>query len=150
MADRFTFTALHDPNLARSTSKKINFHSENAPDISHFRGALLQLFGPPLDESDRYEEAFQYVIEAKDERGATWILTAYQGPSGPAIGGKLFDDTAIEPANALANLIAVTSPTDFEATVYDEDTDHTVTYGITNGQYFYHHRQGHHATGRSA
>src|SRR5687767_13054166 len=54
---------------------------------ARFRGALLRLFGesiaPPGDA------VYEYVLKVSetDPAGRSWILTAYEGPSGPAIGG---------------------------------------------------------------
>lgn len=147
--DGFTFTALNDMRLASATSKKTGFESDGpggpeqlARDQAHFRGALLQLFGSPLRTSGLSDEAFDYVIEARNALGMTWILTAYQGASGSAIGGKIFDETVGPAVLALVRLIGATTPADFEAIVYDEDTNNTAVEGIKDGQYFYFERAG--------
>jgi len=152
----FDFISLSDQNLARKTSKKLSYESagpwtpERAQnDSAHFRGALLQLFGSPQYSSSRADEALDYIIRVTNQQGSAWILTAYEGASGPAIGGPIFDETCYPAAQALINLIAATKPADFEATIYDDDTDNTVTYGIKDGQAFHHERRGEHASGRS-
>src|SRR6266702_4464547 len=103
----FTFRALGDINLSRLTSKKLNYNGDGEPldyrrDVAQFRGALLRLFGKPVAQSTLSDAAFHYIIEARDERDHVWILTAYQGASGPAIGGKMFDQTVQPAAQALA------------------------------------------------
>jgi hypothetical protein len=151
----FTFKHLDNPGAASATSKKLNYQSggdwseaKAARDAAHFRAALLKLFGPPRHSSGLSDEAFDYVIEATDEVGARWILTAYEGASGPAIGGKILDSTCMPAAYALNEIIAITAPAEFEATLYDDDTNCTVTYGVGEGQYFYFQRRGRHNTAR--
>jgi len=151
----FTFRALDDINLSRMTSKKLNYCiAESSVDyrqeVAHFRGALLRLFGPPEYVSTWSDSAFDYIIEARDESDHHWILTAYEGPSGPAVGGKMFDETVQPAAQALASLIRATSPEDFDETVYDDDLDWTVAYGVRNGEYYYREVRGNQILGKSS
>jgi hypothetical protein len=109
-----------------------------------FRGALLRLFGPPSATSSLADESFNYMIEATDEEGSKWVLTAYDGPSGPAIGGNRDAEGIMQVVDALVELIESTPPADFEATVYDDDLDWTVTYGCRDGNCYYHEVKGDH------
>lgn len=151
----FDFKSLNNSRRAGGTSKKLNYesiglwpydyHQNHSP---HFRGSLLRLFGPPLSATDLSDEAFEYIFEATDSEGSSWIITAYEGPSGPAFGGKISDETCLPAIYALMNLIAITTPSDFEATVYDDDTDNTVTYGVKDGQAFHYEKPGEHPTAK--
>jgi len=139
----YAFRALADPDLALGTSRLL------LPDsplrtymltagtfghyIAHYRGALLALFGEPLTVSDVADEAYTYVIEASDVNGRRWVLTAYQGPSGPAIGGNASDPSVYPVAHALRQQIEQTLPADFDAVLYDDDTDSTIFYGSKDG-----------------
>ncbi len=136
--------------LVVGSSKLLNFYSprrlstfsedEFGKAAAWFRGALLHLFGPPLESSDLAEEAFEYVIEAQDPDENSWILTAYQGATGPAIGGMSRYKSECRPAaEALAQLIAATAPDDFEATVYHGygKGRTRITYGCRDGECFY-------------
>jgi hypothetical protein len=152
----FEFRSLNDDRRAGGTCLKLRYESIGLWPYSnmrenhsaHFRGALLQLFGLPLNTSSLSDEAFDYIIEARDMDKSVWILTAYEGPSGPAIGGKIFDETCYPAAYALLNLIAITKPVDFEATIHDDDTDNTVTYGVKDGQAFHYERRGEYTSGK--
>jgi hypothetical protein len=111
---------------------------------ARFRGSLIQLFGPPLSESTASDEAFLYIIEARSTVGQTVILTAYGGPSGPAIGGDHIHPLTQSAAAALFRRIEATPPADFAATVYNADTDQTVIYGCTAGSCYWHETAGNH------
>jgi hypothetical protein len=109
---------------------------------ARFRGALLQLFGAPSHTTSLAEESYDYMIEATDEHGSTWVFTVYEGSSGPAIGGNGSAEGAIQAVGALVALIESTPPADFEATIYYEDTDWTVIYGCKDGVCYYHEIEG--------
>jgi hypothetical protein len=102
--------------------------------IAEFRGSLLQLFGEPLHISD---SKYDYIIEAPDTQGKIWILTAYEGDSGPSIGGNSRDQSIYPVAIALRDLIEQTPPADFESTYYSREYDSTTTYGCKNGACYY-------------
>jgi hypothetical protein len=150
----YHFRALGNINLGRLTSKIINYYVAESlqgywREATHFRGALLRLFGAPLQESELSDEAFDYVLEAKDALGQVLVLTAYQGPSGPAIGGKKSDLNVQLAAQALADLLRATLPMDYQAMLYDGELDWTVTYGVRNGEAFYQEVRGKHIPGDS-
>jgi hypothetical protein len=113
----FEFQAIQDTSLVAGTGKLVG-HSvagdASAKDprkyAAAFRGALLHLFGEPLSSSAFADEAFEYVVQASDAEGTTWIPTAYEGPSGPAIGGNVADSTIHPVAEALLHLIESTPP----------------------------------------
>jgi hypothetical protein len=149
----FTFR-LGDEDWKYRTSKVLSYYDVPSlqwkPDeaqrmTAHFRGGLLTLFGPPQHSSSLSDEAIHYCIEAVDPSGTVWPLTAYEGPSGSAIGAEIFHHSeAIPIAELLRELIQETRPSDFRATVYDEDTDNTVEYGVASGEYFYQEQRGNH------
>jgi len=111
---------------------------------ARFRGSLLTLFGPPPFSSDDADAAFKYVIEAEDATGKQWIITAYEGPSGPAFGSSSSQrDTTdlIQVAEALLDLIERTPPADFEAILEAEDYDSIITYGCKDGVCYWNEEQ---------
>ncbi len=154
--DEYTFRTLSDSQLVSGTSRLI------APELdppnprglleagkygeymASFRGSVLALFGPPLYTSDLADESYEYIIEATDRTNKSWILTVYDGAGGPAIGGDSSDDSILPPAIALWTLIQNTKPADFETTVYDDDTDYTVTYGCKDGHCYWNEIPGNH------
>lgn len=101
---------------------------------AQFRGALLKLFGEPLWESEDYEAAYDYVILATAEDGTEYLLTAYQGPSGAAIGGDPQAEGIEEAAASLCDLILSTKPADFEAEMVYHDLGIRVCYGCKAGK----------------
>ena len=148
-SSNFDFKSIEDTNLLSGTGKLLNpTFPDNVDDFGRssaaFRGSLLYLFGQPLEKSNLADEAYLYVIEAEDDQGNKWILSAYQGPSGPAIGGDYFNESIILVAEAFLQLIESTTPVDFEEIVYYQDSDSTITYGCADGNCFWHEKPGNH------
>lgn len=150
----YQFSVLRDSQLRLGTSNLMLPESAKRTEMqlteqsgiytAAFRGALLKLFGLPHSQSYGADEAFESILEARDPTGKTWILTAYEGPSGPAIGGEVRDTSLYVVAEALLQQIEGTPPADFEAIIYDDDTDHTVVYGCSNGSCYWREQQGYH------
>ncbi|CAG0944697.1 hypothetical protein ANRL1_01897 [Anaerolineae bacterium] len=112
--------------------------------MAAFRGALLQLFGEPLETSDLAGEAYLYLIEATDQQGGKWLLMPEQGAIGSQILGDPQDQSLKPVAEALLHLIETTKPADFEAVDYDDDTDNTATYGCKSGICYWSEISGNH------
>jgi hypothetical protein len=150
----YQFRVLHDRQLGMGTSKlllptsakraEMQLTGQSGIYAAAFRGALLQLFGLPRSQSYAAEEAFTYLLEARDPTGKIWVLTAYEGPSGPAIGGEARDTSIYPVAETLLQQIERTPPADFEAIIYDDDTDHTVVYGCQNRGCYWREQRGYH------
>lgn len=111
------------------TSNILHATSLEEETVAQFRGALITLFGEPQRTSENFEEAYEYIIKATDPNGQSWILTAYEGPGGPAIGGDTEKESIEEVAQDLLNLIEATRPANFEDVGYYEDTGSTIRYG---------------------
>ena len=155
----YTFRAINDPSRARYAGKLLSYYDppsekwtpqDSQMSTARFRGALLRLFGKPYHSSTLAEEAFDYILEVSDAHNNRWILTAYEGASGSAIGGDAlfeFDKESLLPlAELLLQLIDITTPADFDAVVYDDDTDYTVEYGYKDGEYYYREFRGNRLT----
>ncbi len=112
--------------------------------MAAFRGSLIRLFGAPFWSTQGIDEGYEYIIEATDTNGHSWALTASGGSSGPYIGGDCADRSIYPAAEALLQLIETTTPADFTVTVYDDDTNNTISYGCSNGQCYWHERRGKH------
>jgi hypothetical protein len=150
----YQFRVLHDSQIGLGMSRLMLSKSAKQTAMEQtgqsgiyaaaFRGALLRLFGPPSSQSYAAEDAFKYLLEACDPTDKIWVLRAYEGPSGTAIGGDARDTSIYAVAGALLQLIEETPPADFEAIIYDDDTDHTVVYGCENGDCYWREQQGYH------
>lgn len=143
----YVFQAVQDSSLMARSGKLMNLSypqriEEWGQSMAAFRGALLRLFGEPLWTTDLADEAFAYVIKATDKQGNSWVLTAYHGASGLAIGGNSGDKSIYPVAEALLYLIKATPPADFEAVVYDWDEGFIVTYGCKNEGCYWHEVPG--------
>jgi hypothetical protein len=145
----YTFKAIHKPDAIAGTSKLVNYpqnlgttipFEQYGTYIAQFRGTLLQLFGEPFTTEG--DAVFEYILEAADHEGKKWILTAYEGASGPAIGGNARDSTAFNVAASLLDLIEQTTPADFKVTHYNDEYNSTITYGCKGGSCYYHEEQG--------
>ncbi len=108
--------------------------------MAWFRGALIQLFGEPLGHWS--DARYEYLLEATDDHDHTWRLTAYEGASGPAIGGNARDPSIHPVAEYLHHVINATSPADFEATHYNDEYGTTTTYGCKGGVPYYYEARG--------
>ena len=70
---------------------------------------------------------------AIDECGSEHMLSVYEGPSGPAIGGP---QTAHDAAKELIRHIKNAIPADYEYEGYYFDTSSKIRRGVLNGQPF--------------
>jgi hypothetical protein len=150
--NEYTFRAVKESDRAIYTAKLLNYYDPpiekwKAQDAqmsaAKFRGALLRLFGKPYRSSSLSDEAFEYIIEVSDSDKNSWILTAYEGATGSAIGGNPYDKGNVHSlVKLLRELIDKTAPADFDAVIYDEDTNNTVEYGYKNGEYYYREFRG--------
>src|SRR6266542_4058858 len=94
----------------------------------HFK-KLNDVGTPPNTSGLSLESTKRRKFEANDNHEKRWLLTAYHGPSGPAIGENVQDHSIYPVAKALLELIESTEPIDFETKIYDDDTDFTITLG---------------------
>ena len=146
-SSNYDFKVVEDTSLILGTGKLLNppwpdNMNDYGKQSAAFRGSLQKLFGDPIEKSNLADEAYLYVLEAVDENGKSWILSAYQGPSGPAIGGDILDNSIYPVAQALLQLIESAIPADFEEVVYYQDGDSTVTYGCKNGECYWFDMSG--------
>ncbi|GGA45269.1 hypothetical protein [Paenibacillus physcomitrellae] len=129
----YQFRSLQDRELASWTTKLLDYPFATREDIAGFRGKLIRLFGKPAFQSVNLGAAFEYVIEARDEERNVWILTAYEGPAGPALGGNQSNEGILAAARQLNQVLALTSPADYEETLWDEETGNKFIYGCKQG-----------------
>ncbi|TQR93601.1 hypothetical protein FKV70_24425 [Paenibacillus ottowii] len=134
---RYSYKRVDDQKAVLMTSNILHATSLEEESSAQFRGALITLFGQPQRTSKDLEEAYGYIIKATNSTGQSWILTAYEGPGGPAIGGDTEKDSITEVAQDLLNLIEATKPANFEAEGYYEDTGSTIRYGCKNQVCYY-------------
>jgi len=148
-SSNYDFKTIENSNHIAGTGKLLNPPwPDNKDDYGKqsaaFRGSLLRLFGQPIEKSTLADEAYLYVIEAVDDKGNNWILSAYEGPSGPAIGGDILNNSILSVAESLLQLIEKTIPTDFEEIIYYQDSHTTVTYGCKDGDCYWLEMPGNH------
>jgi hypothetical protein len=108
--------------------------------MARYRGALLKLFGEPYTTEG--DATYEYIIEASDKTGKKWVLRAYEGSTGPAIGGNHREESIEVVAKALLQLIDETEPADFNETYYNDEYDSTITYGCKSGACYYEEKPG--------
>lgn len=133
----YTYKKVKNTDLLIGTSHMLSTSLHDGTGTAQFRGALITLFGAPILQSQNAEEAYDYMIQAQDASGHQWILTAYEGPSGPAIGGDSTDHTIYPVAKDLLQKIESTPPSAFEEKVYYEDFGNTIVYGCTQNKCYY-------------
>lgn len=96
-------------------------------------GRLQYLFGEPLYTSDDLENAYDYFILCTDEEGNEYQLTAYHGPTGPAIGGGSDAPEFLKAAEELEKYINEADYVDYDYEGIYHDYDVTVKFGIRDG-----------------
>lgn len=99
-------------------------------------GKLKTLFGDPLYEEKDVENQYAYGVVTTTEDGREIFLHAYNGPSGPAIGGQQ-DEESRQAAYQLSEMIQQAAPTDFDYVGYYLDGPSRIREGIKNGVPYY-------------
>ncbi|WP_141506221.1 hypothetical protein [Paenibacillus luteus] len=129
-----TFSKMNDLSYSNGTSKLLSVTTD-LKEIAKYRGSLITLFGDPTQATVNSENAFDYVIQAQRSDGSKWNITAYQGPSGFAIGGTGENELSHEIAYILKERLAATAPSDFEKRdIRYVDSGDTYSYGCRNGE----------------
>ena len=100
-------------------------------------GQLWTLFGEPSTSSENLEDGFNYNLIAEDGGGSAIYLYAYNGSSGPAIGGDSQISGAVAAAEELEKLINESSLSDCEYHGYYMDGPSEVTMGVKDGVAFW-------------
>lgn len=101
------------------------------------QGRMKALFGEPLYETENYEDAYTYVIQATDSEGTHIYFTVYQGGSGTAIGAKSNREQLQDALEDFKRLLRDTSPVDFLYEGYYMDAYVKIKRGIQNGIPFF-------------
>ena len=140
----FTFTALHDRTLLSHGASRIRVpalaaQTHDPAYYARFRGALLARFGPPLATSTDAGDAFVYWFLVTTDAGASWMMTAYEGPSGSAFGARdPYRDKVIAAATALLAILDATQPADFEVVLASDEYEAHIRYGCHDGACYWH------------
>ncbi|WP_130861192.1 hypothetical protein [Bacilliculturomica massiliensis] len=140
----FTFEALSqeefskDAGVLDGTSHILgladDFTGEGAALI---QGQLLTRFGEPLYLTKDLENAYEYIVEATDDKGNQLILSVYCGPTGPAVGGHSSAPGIEQAAEALKKYIEEAEPSDFDYFGYYLDTASKIEQGVSGGRAYF-------------
>lgn len=132
----YTFTALDSDDGVGGTGNLLGLDFRKSAAI---RASLITLFGQPYYETPDAENAYLYVVRAvHKENGKTFLLTCYEGPSGPAIGGDSSIEGIRDAAEALAKRIKAAPFSDFHKTICYMDAPCKIEYGCKDGVPFSH------------
>ena len=136
---KYQFKAVNDQEKI-SGSKIFNiidgFPSDYSEQAVLIYGKLKTLFGDPLYEEKDIENQYTYAVVTTTEDGREIYLHAYNGPSGPAIGGKQ-DEESRKAAYQLLEMIQQATPTDYDYVGYYLDGPSRIQEGIKNGVPYY-------------
>ncbi|MCL2060203.1 MAG: hypothetical protein FWH01_14320 [Oscillospiraceae bacterium] len=136
----YTFEVSNEVNAIAGTSQILNliyFGPNASEDMAIVQGQLLTLFGEPAYITKDLENAYLYIIIATGDNGNTYILSAYSGPSGPAIGGDTSLDGIDEAADKLKEYILSAHPSDYEYEGYYFDGPTKIHRGVKDGKAFH-------------
>lgn len=97
-------------------------------------GKLQARFGQPICVTKNYENMYRYALCAETGEGEKIYLYAYNGPTGPAIGGYQDDKRSEYAAKALADYIKDAISVDFETEAYYMDGMCKVIIGVKDGK----------------
>lgn len=135
MERRFEFKAQDKETYDRiliGTSGIRNIEYPLWTDVVLCLGQLKTLFGEPLYITEDMEDQYAYCILAVSKEGKEVYLHVYNGPSGPAIGGK-HDSDSLAAADELAELITSAEASDYEYEGVYWDGPCIVREGVRNG-----------------
>ena len=127
-------------SLMRGTQKLLNLDCPYCKDYAIIRGQLQTLFGNPIYIEPDFENAYCYIVIMENSEGAQFILTVYQGKSGPVIGGNKNIEGTENAAQELKRYIEKASPSDYEYEgIYREGRPNTkkIIMGVKNGKPYY-------------
>lgn len=132
---RYQFKAVDDQEKI-SGSQILNiidgFPSDYSEQTALIYGKLKTLFGEPLYEEKDLENQYTYGVVTTTEDGREIFLHAYNGPSGPAIGGQQ-DKESRKAAYQLLEMIQQAAPMDYDYVGYYLDGPTRIQEGIKNG-----------------
>ena len=132
---KYQFKAVNDQEKI-SGSNILNiidgFPSDYSEQTVLVYGKLKTLFGEPLYEEKDLENQYTYGVVTTTEDGREIFLHAYNGPSGPAIGGQQ-DEESRKAAYQLLEMIQQAAPTDYDYVGYYLDGPTRIQEGIKNG-----------------
>ncbi|MDO5294035.1 MAG: hypothetical protein Q4F05_14945 [bacterium] len=135
--DQYTFSIETEIDYIENCSRICNVGYFEENEFVKFYGSLLRLFGKPQYSSEDFEASFDYIIKAKSTQGEELLLSAYSGPTGPAIGGT----SGIEETHAavveLISLIKNTAPENYDYTGYYLEAGIRINCGIKDGKVYY-------------
>lgn len=132
---KYQFKAVNDQKkIGGSNITNIidGFPSDYMEQVILIYGKLKTLFGEPLYEEKDLENQYIYGVVTTTEDGREIFLHAYNGPSGPAIGGQQ-DAESRKAAYQLIELIQQAAPTDYDYVGYYLDGPVRIREGIKNG-----------------
>jgi len=109
----YSFSAQKDETELFGSSKIENLELFSDYNEVQIQGRMKALFGEPLYETENYEDAYTYVIQATDSGGENVYFTVYQGGSGPAIGVKSISHRLQDALKEFKQLLKETAPVDF-------------------------------------
>ena len=136
----YKFTSLKDENSFIPGSKIANIQLFSEHNEVKIQGILRTLFGEPLFESDNYEDAYCYMIEATDADNASDLCLhfyVYQGCSGCAIGALSSNSQMKDAIKQFEELLKMTEPSDFMYEGYYINGFVKVRHGIQKGEIIY-------------
>lgn len=134
----YTFEAVDDLERIFGTSRILRIaKGYSAEEDALIQGQLLTLFGEPAQTSMDLENAYTYVILARDDEGNEYYLSAYAGPSGPAIGGDSSVPGTEDAAEALKDCVREAAPADYEYNGFYFDTSSKIIQGVSEGRVYY-------------
>ena len=130
----FSFELLQDISLIDGSSYFMDFGELNSQeDAAIAEGKLLSAFGDPLFTSENYENSFEYIIRATDEKGESVVFSVY-GMGIVSIGADRQDDFAKKAASALIEYVNTFAPADYSRTVYYLDFNMQLDIKVKNGK----------------
>lgn len=135
----YQFKSIKNENLICGTSRITNLYLFPEYNEVQIMGRLKTLFGEPVYETNNYENAYLYVIEAVDSISVDYPLyfTVYQGPSGCAVGASINCEEIRNAIGQFKELLLKTKPSDFMYEGYYMDDYMRIKSGICDGKFIF-------------
>jgi len=133
----YSFSAQKDETELLGSSKIDNLELFSEYNEVQIQGRMKALFGEALYETENYEDAYAYVIQATDSGGTKIYFIVYQGGSGCAIGAKSHSKQLQDALKEFKQLLRDTAPVDFLYEGYYLDAYVKIKQGIQGGVPFF-------------
>lgn len=133
----YQFISVRDESILNRDSKLADLDLYKDYNEVLVYGKLLAKFGQPVYETNEYDNAYYYIIQAKAEDDTCYYFSVYQGPSGCAIGAENMSNQLKQAIIEFKEMLREIKPVEYIRKWEYSDYFINIKCGIRNGEVFY-------------